>query len=77
MKKAMQLALALGLIMLFSGVALADFGQCSDATHAKRTMTKHDENAKTVAAKDTAKAEGDKLALVQKEEPKQSSDSKK
>jgi hypothetical protein len=69
MNKTIRFAMALGLIMLFSGIALADSGQCSYATHAKRTMAQQDESSKTVAAKDATKTDGNKLVLVQKEDP--------
>lgn len=77
MKKTILLTLALGLIMLFSSAALAEFGECSHATQAQRAVTTNDESTKTVTAKDATKAEGDKLALVQKDDLKESSVPKK
>ena len=77
MKKATLLMLALGLTMLFSSAALAEFGECSHATQAQRTVTHNDESAQTVAAKDATKAESDKLVLLQKGELKASEVPKK
>ncbi len=66
MKKALTLVLALSLVMVFSGVALAGFGECSYGSRAKLTVADKADASKTVASKDETKAEGDKFALVQK-----------
>ena len=64
MKKALTLVLALSLVVVFSGVALAGFGECSYGSRAKLTVADKADAAKTVASKDETKAVGNKLAFV-------------
>ncbi len=77
MKKAIVLALALGLVVVFSSAALADFGECRYGSHAKRTVADKLDTSKTVASKDTIKLAGDKLARVQKDNLNQPASPKK
>ena len=67
MRKALTLILALSLVVIFSGAALAGgFGECSYGSRAKLTVADKADASKIVASKDETKAEGDKFALVQK-----------
>lgn len=66
MRRVVTLMLALGMMVVFSGVALAD-GMCSYGSHPTQASGEKTDAAKPVAAQPSEKIDADKLVLAQTE----------
>jgi hypothetical protein len=68
MQRIFAFILAVGMLVVFSGVTFADgFGTCSYGSHAGQASADKTDTAKPVATKSTDKIDTDKLVLVHTE----------
>jgi hypothetical protein len=70
MQRIVALVLTLGMVVVFSGVALAD-GMCSSNLQAGQTTVDKANAEKPVATKSTDKTDADKLVVAQTAKPNQ------
>lgn len=70
MRRIVALMVALAVVIVFSGVALAGgFGFCDSSSQVNQAQTDKADTAKPVAKTTTPKAEAEKLVLVQTNKP--------
>ena len=66
MRRIVVLIVAVGMVVVFGGVALAGgFGECGYGSQANQAAVDKADTSKTVATQPTGKADTDKLALAQ------------
>jgi hypothetical protein len=65
MRRVVVLIIAVGLVVVFGGMALAgNFGECGSGSHVNQAADKAD-TSKTVATQPSEKADADKVVVVQ------------
>ena len=66
MRRIVVLIVAVGMVVVFGGVALAgNSGECSSGSHVNQAMTDKADTSKTVATQPLGKVDADKVVLVQ------------